>query len=62
MAVGLEKIGKKGNAKCLKRIIIHNPEKQAYCVIVFDTGKSVLKLVSWHNAKDMYGTEKWSLK
>ena len=62
IVVGLEKIGKKGNAKCLKRIIFHNPKKKAYCITTFDPEKLVLKHVSRHDAQDMYGTEKWSLK
>ena len=45
---------------CLKRIVLHNPQKQSYCVIVYD-GKQ-LKLVSWNNANDTYGDDEWSLK
>ena len=45
---------------CLKRIVLHNPQKQTYCVMVYD-GKE-LKLVSWNNAGDDYGNEEWTLK
>lgn len=45
---------------CLKRIVLHNPETQTYCVMVYD-GK-VLKLVSWNNAGDDYGNTEWVLK
>lgn len=45
---------------CLKRIVLHNPETQAYCVLVWD-GKE-LKLVSWNNAGDNYGNTEWALK
>ena len=33
---------------CLKRIVLHNPSTQSYCVMIWD-GKE-LKLVSWNNA------------
>lgn len=45
---------------CLKRIVLHNPKTQTYCVMVWD-GK-VLKLVSWNNAGDDYGNTEWVLK
>ena len=45
---------------CLKRIVLHNPQTQSYCVMVYD-GKQ-LKLVSWNNADDAYGDDEWSLK
>ena len=45
---------------CLKRIVLHNPQKRSYCVMVYD-GRQ-LKLVSWNNADDAYGDEEWSLK
>ena len=45
---------------CLKRIVLHNPTTQSYCVTVWD-GR-VLKLVSWNNAGDDYGNDEWSLK
>ena len=45
---------------CLKRIVLHNPETQTYCVMVWD-GKQ-LKLVSWNNAGDDYGNTEWVLK
>ena len=45
---------------CLKRIVLHNPQTQAYCVLVWD-GKE-LKLVSWNNAGDDYGDSEWTLK
>lgn len=45
---------------CLKRIVLHNSETQAYCVLVYD-GKE-LKLVSWHNAGDDYGDQAWRLE
>jgi len=45
---------------CLKRIVLHNPETQAYCVLVWD-GKE-LKLVSWNNAGDDYGNSEWVLQ
>ena len=45
---------------CLKRIVLHNPETQTYCVMVYD-GKQ-LKLVSWNNAGDNYGNTEWTLK
>ena len=38
---------------CLKRIVLHNPQTQAYCVMVWDGQE--LKLVSWNNAGDDYG-------
>ncbi|MBO7329272.1 MAG: hypothetical protein J6W00_10940 [Lentisphaeria bacterium] len=56
--------GEHGNMQklpiCLKRIVLHNPQKQSYCVMVYD-GKQ-LKLVSWNNADDAYGDDEWSLK
>lgn len=45
---------------CLKRIVLHNPGAQAYCVLVWD-GKE-LKLVSWNNAGDDYGNSEWALR
>ena len=45
---------------CLRRIVLHNPRTQAYCVMVYD-GKE-LKLVSWNNAGDDYGKEEWTLE
>lgn len=45
---------------CLKRIVLHNPQKQTYCVMVYD-GKE-LKLVSWNNAGDDYGKKEWTLE
>ena len=45
---------------CLKRVVLHNPEKQTYCVMVYD-GKE-LKLVSWNNAGDDYGNSEWTLE
>ena len=45
---------------CLKRIVLHNPAAQSYCVMVWD-GKE-LKLVSWNNAGDDYGNDEWSLR
>lgn len=45
---------------CLKRIVLHNPQTQAYCVLVWD-GKE-LKLVSWNNAGDDYGDSEWTLQ
>lgn len=45
---------------CLKRLVLHNPQTKTYSVMVYTDGK--LKLVSWHNARDAYGTEKWPLK
>ena len=45
---------------CLKRIVLHNPKTQTYCVMVWD-GKQ-LKLVSWNNAGDDYGNTEWTLK
>ena len=45
---------------CLKRLVLHNPQTKTYCVMVYTDGK--LKLVSWHNARDAYSTEKWPLK
>ncbi len=51
---------KRGNKEpiCLKRIVLHNPSTQSYCVMVWD-GKE-LKLVSWHNASDDYGNNEWT--
>lgn len=53
---------KRGNKEpiCLKRIVLHNPSTQSYCVMVWD-GKE-LKLVSWHNASDDYGNNEWTLE
>ena len=45
---------------CLKRIVLHNPSAQSYCVMVWDG--HTLKLVSWNNADDNYGNDEWSLK
>ena len=45
---------------CLKRIVLHNPATQSYCVMVWDG--QALKLVSWNNAGDDYGNDEWSLK
>ena len=60
---GMVKSGKRNNLQkaptCLKRIVLHNPQKKTYCVMVYD-GKE-LKLVSWHNANDDYGNTEWSL-
>jgi len=44
---------------CLRRIVLHNPKTQTYCVMVYD-GKE-LKLVSGNNAGDDYGNEEWTL-
>ena len=56
--------GEHGNMQklpiCLKRIVLHNPQKQSYCVMVYDGTQ--LKLVSWNNADDAYGDDEWSLK
>lgn len=51
---------KKRETFCLKRIVLHNPEKQSYCVMVWDG--HALKLVSWNNAGDDYGNQEWSLE
>ena len=45
---------------CLKRLVLHNPQTKTYCVMVYTDGK--LKLVSWHNSEEAYGSEKWPLK
>ena len=45
---------------CLKRIVLHNPSTQSYCVMVLADQK--LKLVSWNNAGDDYGNDEWSLE
>ena len=45
---------------CLKRIVLHNPATQSYCVMVWDG--QALKLVSWNNAGDDYGNDEWSLR
>ena len=45
---------------CLKRIVLHNPSAQSYCVMVWDG--HTLKLASWNNAGDNYGNDEWSLK
>ena len=45
---------------CLKRIVLHNPQRKTYCVMVYD-GKE-LKLVSWNNAGDDYGNAEWTLE
>ncbi len=45
---------------CLKRIVLHNPSAQSYCVMVWNG--HTLKLVSWNNAGDNYGNDEWSLK
>ena len=50
----------KPNPICLKRIVLHNPQKQTYCVMVYD-GKE-LRLVSWHNDGDDYGNGEWTLE
>ena len=60
IVVGLEKIGKKGKSRCLKRIILHNPSEQVYCIMVYH--ENSLRLVSWHESDENYGTSKWSLK
>ncbi len=56
--------GTRGNQQrepiCLKRIVLHNPVTQTYCVMVHD-GKE-LKLVSWNNAGDDYGDSEWTLE
>ncbi|MBO4489985.1 MAG: hypothetical protein J5944_01340 [Lentisphaeria bacterium] len=44
---------------CLRRIVLHNPKTQTYCVMVYDGQE--LKLVSWNNAGDDYGNEEWTL-
>ncbi len=44
---------------CLKRIVLHNANIGAYCVMVYD-GKT-LKLVSWHNAPARYGDTEWAM-
>ncbi|MBR2365344.1 MAG: hypothetical protein IKA79_09080 [Lentisphaeria bacterium] len=63
MKRGKGKSGKRNNLQkaptCLKRIVLHNPQKKTYCVMVYD-GKE-LKLVSWHNANDDYGNTEWTL-
>lgn len=45
---------------CLKRIVLHNPQKKTYCVMVYDDKE--LKLVSWHNASEDYGNAEWTLE
>ncbi len=45
---------------CLKRIVLHNPETQTYCVMVQSDNQ--LRLVSWNNAGDDYGDAEWSLE
>ena len=45
---------------CLKRIVLHNPSTQSYCVMVWDG--QALKLVSWNNAGDDYGNDEWRLE
>ena len=67
VVVSLERIaiksGSRGKQKkssiCLKRIVLHNPQKKNYCVMVYDGQE--LKLVSWHNANEDYGNAEWSL-
>ena len=65
VVVSLEKVVEKkhGNRETitLKRIILHNPETQIYCVMVYSKTKQELNLVSWHNAPEEYGREKWAL-
>ena len=56
----LEPISRKGQPKCRKRLVLHNPETGTYCVMLYN-GEN-LRLVSWHNAKDNYGNRKWPLK
>lgn len=46
---------------CLKRIVLHNPQTQTYCVLVWDNNKKELRLVSWNNAGDNYGDSEWTL-
>ncbi len=45
---------------CLKRIVLHNPQTNQYCVMVLDD--NTLKLVSWHDGPPTYGDNEWSLK
>lgn len=49
-----------GDAICLKRIVLHNPNTKTYCVMVWDG--NALKLVSWNNANDDYGNSEWALE
>ena len=51
--------GKK-QRECLKRIVLHNPTTESYCVLVTDNQE--LRLVSWHTADDAYGNNEWSVK
>ena len=57
---GMEKKHGSGIPICLKRIVLHNPQTQTYCVMVYD-GKE-LRLVSWNNAGDDYGNAEWTLE
>lgn len=45
---------------CLKRIVLHNPSTQSYCVTVWDG--QTLKLVSWNRGGDNYGNNEWRLE
>ena len=45
---------------CRKRIVLHHPQTQAYCVMVWDGQE--LKPVNWNNAGDDYGDTEWALK
>jgi len=56
----MEKKHGSGIPICLKRIVLHNPQTQTYCVMVYD-GKE-LRLVSWNNAGDEYGNGEWTLE
>ena len=64
VVVSLKRAGETQRGKkvpiCLKRIVLHNPTTQSYCVMIWD-GKE-LKLVSWNNAGDDYGKNEWTLE
>ena len=46
--------------KTVRRIVLHNPGMQYYCVLSEVDG--VLQLTSLHEAPDEYGTRQWSLQ
>ena len=60
VVVQLQPYRNQGKTRCRKRLVFNNPETETYCVLLYSDGR--LRLVSWHNAKEDYGSRKWPLK
>jgi len=60
VVVQLQPYRNQGKTRCRKRLVFNNPKTETYCVLLYSDGR--LRLVSWHNAKEDYGSRKWPLK